>query len=164
MAGRAPQPGEGWHFVSCGGNLLWLPSSCLLRLSAPVSSEHIKTQTNKPCHFETPALVTRLLNGMSSGIWSHSPVESCEVNEHIQASRHTHTHYSILVQMFKLIEIWDELKETQWTNIASGYLWPFLHPFVDEWHTVLKLNMVSFKSQINKASISSLWFIHLHHF
>ncbi|MEQ2221110.1 hypothetical protein ILYODFUR_012270 [Ilyodon furcidens] len=79
-----------------GGNLLWLPSSCLLRLSAPVSSEHIKTQTNKPCHFEAPALVTRLLSGMSSGIWSHSPVGSCEVYKHMQEGtlprflKHTH--------------------------------------------------------------------------
>lgn len=70
-----------------GGNLLWLPSSCLLRLSVPVSSEHIKTQTNEPCHFETPALVTRLLSGMSSGIWSHSPIGSCEVDAH--ACRHS---------------------------------------------------------------------------
>lgn len=75
-----------------GGNLLWLLSSCLLCLSAPDSSEHIKTQTNKPCHFETPALVTRLLSGMSSGIWSYSPVGGCEKCKCVYASDDSTSH------------------------------------------------------------------------
>ena len=71
-----------------GGDLLWLPSSCLLRLSAQVSSEHIKTQTNKPCHLETPALVTRLLTGVSAGIWSPSTAgEWC-----VTTCTHTYSH------------------------------------------------------------------------
>lgn len=86
------------------------------------------------------------------------------ISAHKEANTHARTQSCRLVQIFKLIEIWEEQKETLWTNIPSGYLWPFLHLVVDEWHTVLKLNMVSFKSQINQASVSSLWFIHLHHF
>lgn len=82
-----------------GGNLLWLRSSCLLRLSAQVSSEHIKTQTNKPCHLETAALVTRLLNGMSAGIWSQSPVGS-GVEPHASMHALTHAQSRKLAQMF----------------------------------------------------------------
>lgn len=93
---RAAARGRMTFCVVWGGNLLWLPSSCLLRLSALVSSEHIKTQTNKPCHFEAPALVTSLLSGMSSGIWSHSPVGGCEVYKHMQEGTlslfFSHTH------------------------------------------------------------------------
>lgn len=101
---RAEARGRMTFCVVLGGDLLWLSSSCLLRLSAPVSSEHIKTQTNKPCHFETPALVTRLLNGTSAGIWSQSTVGS-GVSPHASMHALKHTQSCKPAHMFKLIKI-----------------------------------------------------------
>lgn len=44
---------------------------------------------DKPCRGETPALVTGLLNGVSAGIWSQSPVGS---GVWPRARKHTHGH------------------------------------------------------------------------
>lgn len=59
------------------------PSSCLLWLSLALSCEHITTRTNKPCHLETPALVTMLSESTTRALHRRSPV---------RPRRHTETH------------------------------------------------------------------------
>lgn len=66
-----------------GGGLVVAPSSCLLWLSLALSCEHITTWTNKPCHLETPALVTMLSGSTTGAVHRHSL---------IGPSRRTHTH------------------------------------------------------------------------
>lgn len=48
------------------------PSCCLHQLSVPLFSKHITTPTNKPCHLETPALVTMLSSSTTGATHKHS--------------------------------------------------------------------------------------------
>lgn len=82
--GWVSQPGKRWHFVWGwgwgGGVLVVAPSCCLHQLSVPLFSEHITTPTNKPCHLETPALVT-MLSSSTTGV----------THRHTHCTVHTHT-------------------------------------------------------------------------
>ena len=149
-----------------GGNLLWLLSSCLLRLSAPVSSEHIKTQTNKPCHFETLALVTRLLSGMSSRIWSHGPVGSREVYKCMQVDILSHTQSYKPEPMFKLMKIkkWTErdiVSQTLHQAISDLFFICLWMSDMLYWNSTWFLSGPTYIKPL--LSSSSSWFSYIYH-
>lgn len=83
MAGWASQGRDDILCGEEGGGLVVAPSSCLLWLSLALSCEHITTWTNKPCHLETPALVTMLSESTTGAVHRHSP---------IRPRRYTHTY------------------------------------------------------------------------
>ncbi len=136
---------EEMTFCVVRGGLVVAPSCCLHQLSVPVSSEHITTPTNKPCHLETPALVTMLSSSTTGATHRHSLIGpkthmycthththnkqpshtfSTIFPSHCVPLRHWYTHLDRHVHKAQTHTTCDPQSNPHQT-IALGYLWPF---------------------------------------
>lgn len=116
MAGWASQGRDDILCGEEGGGLVVAPSSCLLWLSLALSCEHITTLTNKPCHLETPALVTMLSGSTTGAAHRHSPIRP-------NTCTHTHTKKHCVNTILHIHKTSDPQSEKYFTGRCVAFPW-----------------------------------------
>lgn len=151
--------GGGW---GGGCRLVVAPSCCLHQLSVPLFSKHITTPTNKPCHLETPALVTMLSSSTTGATHKHSLIGpktqmycihthtfSTIFPLHCVALRHrTHTLGPSCAYGADAHNLWPTVKPTQPVHTKSFH-WAIcdLSLCASHCRALLRVHMLSFTSK-----------------
>lgn len=104
-------------FCVVGGGLVVAPSCCLHQLSVPLFSEHITTPTNKPCHLETPALVTMLSSSTTGATHRHSLIGPKTQMYCTHTINNPHTH---LVEYSHRIVSLSDTETHTWTDVHKA--------------------------------------------